>query len=471
MKKFIAIPVMFAVVCSCSDSAKDLTGLEFSQTICGTSANDHSVHLEDVVTLTRAQTNNTRAFSDVKARICCYEDEKHDTLLYICNHDKGGWTIYSSDTRVPAIVAHSDSGSFDSLKQIDGARMWIESIAEDMAIIKTLPDEKLNFTGNEIACNKAFWESISSPDKYVKENLLKSTRAEHILIKGHYEYRFSTSDSEVYDSISRMIVTNWNQNEPYNIYCPLKSNSTNNHAPAGCAAIAGAQMLYYLHDYYGVPSTAPSEAYCNGNINSYSWDQTNYTTDVWNNMYSNGYYAAPLIANVGKRLGMEYGNDASGAKLSDLVSKVFAPYGISSTYTEYNSELLKNSLLNGMPVLLGALSNYTTNTGTENVGHAFIADRYKRTRIVTKNYYEWVYDSYPPLTPIPAPTVPVIIEYTYSSPTIDMIGINWGWGSYYNVPSEWFTLTGDWISSRPSMSSYNWNIDRRMIYNFQVINN
>lgn len=44
MKKFIAIPVMFAVVCSCSDSAKDLTGLEFPQTICGTSANDHSVH-------------------------------------------------------------------------------------------------------------------------------------------------------------------------------------------------------------------------------------------------------------------------------------------------------------------------------------------------------------------------------------------------------------------------------------------
>lgn len=61
------------------------------------------------------------------------------------------------------------------------------------------------------------------------------------------------------------------------------------------------------------------------------------------------------------------------------------------------------------------------------------------------------------------------ISYTkYSSPTINMIGMNWGWGMYYFVEDEWLTLTGDWISSS---STYNWNINRHMIYNFQVINN
>ena len=42
----------------------------------------------------------------------------------------------------------------------------------------------------------------------------------------------------------------------YNIYCPLKSDNFW-HAPAGCVAIAGAQILYYLNHKFGVPATAP----------------------------------------------------------------------------------------------------------------------------------------------------------------------------------------------------------------------
>ena len=47
--------------------------------------------------------------------------------------------------------------------------------------------------------------------------------------------------------------------------------------------------------------------------------------------------------------------------------------------------------------------------------------------------------------------------------------MNWGWGSYYNDDSEWFTLTGDWICQNDP-DNYNWNVDRRMIYNFRVAN-
>ena len=471
-KTFILLLFSFAFIC-CTHFTTDDEQLELARenNVCKTG--DYQVKGTDILTLSQGQLIGTKSAVQIAHRIECITNNSKDTLLFVDIKQSGGWTIYSSDTRVPAIVAHSDSGSFDKLMEVDGARLWIQSIADEMAIIKHLPDEKLNFTDKEIACNKAFWESISSPDKYVKENLLPGTRAKDngiSPVKGHYEFSYSISYSEVYDSIPRMTTTDWNQSYPYNIYCPLKSNGNYDHAPAGCVAIAGAQMLYFLHDCYGVPSTAPSEAYCNGNIDSYTWDQTNYTTDIWNNMNNSGIYAAPLIANVGKRLGMNYGNDSSNAYTDDLVNNVFAPYGISCTYTAYNTGLLKNSLINGMPVLLSAYSAHTTNTGTENVGHAFIADRYKRTRIVTKMYYEWVWDSNPSNN-IPIPLVPEKIEYTYSSPDITMIGINWGWGSYYNVPSEWFSLTGDWISSRCNMSSYNWNIDRHMIYGFQVINN
>lgn len=466
---FVLSLCAFAFSC-CTNSIMDDEQLVLQETSLSHDCNDNKVNLSDILTLAHGQNVGTRSAVQGTPVVECIMHNSNDTVLFVSKIKEGGWTIYSSDTRVPAIVAQSDYGSFDELMEVDGARLWIQSIAEDMATIKNLPDEKLNFTEKEIACNKTFWESISSPDKYVKENILQGTRAidnDLIPITGHYEYRYSTSYSEVYDSIPRMTVTNWKQGYPYNIYCPLKSTNSSEHAPAGCVAIAGAQMLYFLHDYYGVPATAPSEAYCNGNINSYTWDQTNYTSDIWNYMNLLGSYAAPFIANVGRRLNMDYGNLSSGAYTSDLVNNAFAPYGISCTYANYDTNILKNSLINGMPVLLDARSTHATNTGTEKVGHAFIADRYKRTRTVTKNYYEWVYDSYPPYTPIPM--VPEKIEYTYSSPSITMIGINWGWGSYYNISSEWFSLTGDWISSIET--SYNWNINRHMIYNFQVINN
>ena len=50
-----------------------------------------------------------------------------------------------------------------------------------------------------------------------------------------------------------------------------------------------------------------------------------------------------------------------------------------------------------------------------------------------------------------------------------LIGMNWGWGRYFNDDSEWVTLTGDRICQRDPYHE-NWNIDRRMIYNFRVAN-
>lgn len=378
--------------------------------------------------------------------------------------------MYSSDTRVPAIVAQSNNGSFEKLMEIEAAQLWIKSIIEDMDLIQQLPDDKLNFSQKEINSNKAFWKSVSSPDEFVKNNIQNTTRSidRDIVPKGgHYELIESITYSEVYDSISRMTDTNWSQGYPYNYYCPLKSNSNSNHAPAGCVAIAAAQMLYYLHDNYSVPQTAPSEAYCDGNIDSYSWAQTNYTSTIWNYMNSSGYYAAPLIADIGRRVKMKYGNDGSGAYTKDLVNNVFIPYGIYCTYSNYDTEQLKNSLLNNMSVLLDAYSTPNTNSTSTKVGHAFISDRYKRIRYVTRNFYEWDYDYDSP--DVLQPFIPRKYEYTYSSPQISMIGMNWGWGEFYNDSTEWFSLTGNWISKH--YSSYNWNISRHMISGFQVINN
>ena len=460
-KFFYSVVFLFCI--SCSNSIEDNMPIEPINIIENTIENH--VSLSDIITLNSVDVSNTRASSIISSSIECVTNEKRDTLIYVYKKETGGWTMYSSDTRLPAIIAHSESGSFEELMQIEGAKLWVESMAEDVAMIKALPDDRLNFTSEEIENNKAFWQSISSPDAYVKQQILGATRApEDIELKpilGHYELRSSQTYYEVYDSISALVGVNWHQYYPYNMYCPFKSDLSDR-APAGCVAIAAGQMLYFLNNKLGVPETAPSEAYCNGNVNStdYDWAQTNYTSSIWDLMNVEEKYAAPLIADIGRRVNMNYGDNSSGAITPNLPNSVFAPYGISCTYGNYNAETVKSSLFSGYPVILRAKSSTTGD------GHAFITDRYKRHRLVTRNNYEWVYDSIP--TDKPIPYVKPYVEYIYSSPSIYMIGMNWGWGSYYNQASDWFTLTGDWIATG---DDNNWIIDRKMIYGFQILNN
>ena len=479
MNKAFFILILMVVLISCSDNVKDDLNDFVPEMKSTTNNNEQFVSYDDIVALNN-RLNSTRTASGTSLDIECLTNDANDTLLYIYNKQDGGWVIYSSDKRVPPIVAQCEKGSFEDLMQIEGAKLWVLSIADDLETISRIDDTKLNFSQEEIEGNKAFWKSVSSPDEFVKGLLQENTTRNFddpnnpIIPIGHYEYSYSNTYSEVYDSINRLITTNWHQRMPYNSFCPYKSDSdSSSRAPAGCVAIAGAQMLYFLHDLFGVPETAPSVAYCNGNVDApnhdYDWAQTDYNSAVWNYMNSYGLYAAPLIANVGLRTGTVYGNEASSASFSNLPYNLFAPLGITCTYSSYNVENLRTSLSNGLPVLLSASSFEPS--GDDTVGHAFIADRYKRGRLVREDHYEWVYDSIPEgndHSQILLPNVPEQIVYTYFSPCITMIGMNWGWGAYYNDPTQWFALTGDWIINN---TSYNWNIGRSMIYNFHVTEN
>lgn len=476
IKRIIPILLFLLFFVSCSDSLREDIGCNIHKKTSQIILENH-VTYGNIVTLNKGMNSVTRSCSDCPFSVDCITSDDNDTLLYICSKRGGGWTIYSSDARVPAIIAESDQGSYEDLMQNKNAKAWIQAMAEDIRVIKTLDDEELNFTKEEIENNKSFWKSISSPDEYVKERQGQSTtRAIHphgdFIPAGHYEYSHSISYSEVYDFIPRLTHTNWHQDFPYNFYCPYKTtgNGIFDHAPAGCVAIAGAEMLYFLHDHFGVPATAPSEAYCNSNIDdfpNYDWAQYNYNHGVWGQMNDDGTKAAPLVADIGRRVNMRYRNESSSAGLFDLVDNVFLPYGICCTYSDYNTSYLKSTLLSGIPVLLGAQS-INQEKPSQTSSHAFIIDRYKRTRIVTENWYEWVWDYTPP-NGGPLPLVPEEIVYTYSSPVISMIGMNWGWGYWYNSFDEWYALTGDWIPG--SLNQYNYNISRKMIYNFHVVIN
>ncbi|MCR5435397.1 MAG: C10 family peptidase [Bacteroidaceae bacterium] len=474
MKKIILISITAFVLFSCTDAMQEYAAIDDQNNCVQMESGDsHFVSKSDIAALLRAQSNSTRAASDCEDDIICFEDDKHDTLLYACNKADGGWIVYASDTRVPAIIAESPSGTFSEAMENEAAYVWLQTIAEDIKVIKSLSDDKLNFSAEEIENNKKFWKSISSPDEYVKEKLAKEgfneTRGHPLLPTGHYELVSTTSFWGQSLPIPRMTTTDWHQNAPFNNYCPYKSDNSWDHAPAGCNAIAAAQMLYFLHNKFGVPATAPSQAYVFGHVGDpdYNWSQYNYTSTIWNDMRLDASYAAPLIADVGRRVQMSYGNNSSGSHAFFLPTTVFEPYGISCNYLHninYNVDSLKMSLKrDSIPVILIARASLDTTT----VGHAFIADRYKCSGYITRHTYQWVWDVIPPGSMIPM--YPDNVEDDVTLAEINMIGMNWGWGSFYNN-GEFYTLTGDWINHN-DIDLLNWNINREMICNFKVMNN
>lgn len=395
--------------------------------------------------------------------------ESNDTALYILNygHNKG-WKLISSDVRTPAILAESHYGAFSLEDGNPGLSSWIDCLVKDMSDIRHSPDSKLSFSEEEIAANKAFWGDGSRG----------------IIIPGDGEgpgggddgghwYIHGESETVTYDT-SHFDVPHWDQYEPYNKYCPYKSGNTTFRVPAGCVAIAGAQALYSYHQKLGVPQMTFSMATCTGDENNYSRTFTAPTSTVWDDMKeayddttSRPCYEAVLIAYVGYLVRMDYSSNGSSASMEDLRTDVFIPMGLNCSYGAYNETLVRDNLIMEKPVVVRA-SNSVLPIFDWGSSHCFVLDGYKRTRIKTTTYYEWVPDI------IGDPGGYFHRDYStvsYSSPVISYVHINWGWWTQWKLHYNdgWYAITGDWLthdSGGSPAGSYNYY--RSMIYNFSL---
>ena len=420
-----------------------------------------------VNSLQKGEKTETRATGEEKFVFII--DDENDTLFYVVNHPGGGWTMYASDKRVPAIVAKDSAGEFCQIEMERVMGSWFEAMKEDMKTVKKAEDNILSFTDEEIEKNKGFWEHFQS--KKITETRGHGEPIEPIEPNrphGHYEYYATGVYEEYYDCIDHLTQTKWHQDPPYNTYCPDK-HGVSGKSPAGCVAIAGAQMIYFLHYKIGIPETIPDTAYCYGDntVIPRNWNQWYSGSDIWGSMpnhgnkYSEqGYYvnegsrAAPLIAFVGKQTNMIYGNEQSGAYPSSLVNNVFGLYGISCQYASFNATFANNSLLAGMPII--AVAVITENTS---FAHTFIIDAYQRVRTVTSDAYQWIPDPGYENTIMPAD----MFIKTYSSPYIKYYKMNWGEGdSPYD--NTWFMDTGSWLAF-----DFHFDLSRHMIYGFGVV--
>ena len=379
--------------------------------------------------------------------------------MYVLQYQEG-YEIVSADKRSPVPIAYNEKGKLELNENLEGFTGHLDMMAEQIWYsLNGYGDNPDPEWEDEINGSLDFWLMVNADSSFIEQN--GGRYIDPNLPPGHWVFLESDSFEQVYDTIPHLTVTQWHQFSNYGYYCPKYSHDYPTKCLPGCNSIAGAQMLYFLHGKDGVPTSSPSEGSCTGYVIDSSYVQTfsNPTSNEWSLMSvprsSSDLHAARLIGDIGKRLHTIYQLGGSDATFDHLGDSVFVYYGWNSNLsTSYDASIIVSSLLSGYPVVCGAIDE-------SDIGHAFLIDSYKRCRIKTITYYEWVFDD--PEAGINNP-VPLRREVTYSSPYVTHYRMNWG--QYDTEPNDtWCSLAGVWQYNNEAPYVY----EQKMFYNFTLL--
>lgn len=414
---------------------------------------DYSITETDITNYLKFKTllSSNKGEEVIIKSIIPFYSKSSSPLCYIVNYSEG-WELIPSDKRAPYVLASSPVGNIDPQKIPRELYSWIDSIAEKISALKQYK-EKTDIHEQ----NMNFWKAVSSEQEFVNSifDHQVQTRVHGNpdigpIIPGHWELVNSWTGWDIIENIPHLTQTNWHQDSPYNLYSPLRNNNYPGRAPAGCLAIAGAQLLYYYHYKNGNPEYAPSHGtvsgIVNGGVHQSFWGES---STIWDSMIAVPDSASYLIGSIGKAVHMHYGNFVSQAHMDSLITSVMDSLSISSTgYSSYNKSAVIQSLRSGNPVLIRA----GVNTSSNDYGHIFLIDYYRKFQRYTTFEYVYVYDIDPEEM---QPISPTRIEYEYHDTFSDWIGMNWGLGGDYN--QQVYSDDDSW-----TVASQQYNYNKRM---------
>lgn len=423
---------------------------------------------------------------DCEVEYLTYES---DTLMYVLN-SSNGWKLLSSDKRTQPVLAYGESGRFSIDSLNPGEAIWLDEMAEQLY---------------EMAHDE---EMAEDEEEYIEEadpawvDLAPAMASANTYADGEW-VRERTVTYPSRQEVAPLTQTQWHQKSPWNLFCPM--NSSKEQAVAGCVAIAGAQMLYYLHYLWGIPAEMFTYGYCKGTLSNYEQGFSAPSPEAWDLMAKTesgpgSEYAAILIGLTGQAVGMKYGLNSSSAKTEDLKGFFKEYFGIKSSYSDYKVSTVFQSLDQNIPVIVKAYGARTNRflglIYTYEDGHAWIIDGYRQDEQVTEITYRWhTYYTTPdddeedweegkgpvkgddweiavdeeaeeeaeeeedggnaaarPKRISRRPTYPTGRTYTQKTTAVTgrYVHMNWGWGGNDN---KWYVANGKWD---PNSNNYKW---------------
>lgn len=375
------------------------------------------------------------------------------TLAYLFNYNDG-WEIIAADKRAQRVLATDDKGNLD-LKEVPEAVMaWIENMEMQVLYLRSCadrPEWATDEAWGKMLESIDFWRAINADEEFIMEHIGDTRGPSNIPpnspdpipfdpMIGHWVLTDILCDTTTVTS-AHLITTQWHQYADYNRYCPSKTIGTGN-APAGCTPVTVAQLEYFLHNKIGKPILCPSEIYCSANTSNVQFGVNMYISNtsstLWNSMGSDVDAAAKLIAGCGIKQTVLY-DDAITFCYDETLRTNLTEDGIMYNSSVYSDNTIKQSLLNGMPVLTEAFGR----EGGALIGDVFLIDSYKGIADKYTYCYEWVVDVSGNGTTM-HPLYKEEYEIDYETTEITQFGMNWGWRDpTYN--DMWFASAPTWV--------------------------
>ncbi|MCQ2141364.1 MAG: C10 family peptidase [Bacteroidales bacterium] len=357
-----------------------------------------------------------------------------DTLLYVVNYDKG-WEILTADKRFPRTIAYSEDESFSVDDLNDATHAWLDRFC------------------NYIVSTRGRFTDISSSWK-IPDNVaqVKGGSDEHE--NEWLQLVYVTWEYELLDQVQRLVPTSWGQESPWNSCTPLLQNGC--HSYTGCGAVAMAQMEYYWHSTYGVPSSTYSLGECTDNallngtpdFDTLTLTLTGDSEDNWDHMalhvhYSDNSYFAPvaaLMGRIGRDIKTIYLPNGSWSSMDDICSSMNADSLFCHMERSFSVSQVLSKLHQGKPSIVRLEIPNTQS------GHFVIVDGATIAREKTVYYYKWMpRGTYPPVE-WEEPDWDNLVDYVVSEPQYGDIEryflVNWGYdgamnGGKYMFDESW----------------------------------
>jgi hypothetical protein len=280
-----------------------------------------------------------------------------NSAMYICEMLPRGFVIVSASDNVKPVLAYSFESNFTE-QQLppDGFIAWMNHYSQQI---------EFSIASNQLPLQnvKLEWQRLLS-DNFSVNKRMKTAQ-----------------------SVEPLLVSKWNQDSPYNSWCPIDPAGPGDRCYAGCVATAMGQLLYY----YRFPNQGEG---------SYTYNHPDYgtisadfgaTTYQWNGMPSAiGKKNDPigeLLFHQGVSVDMDYGPDGSGMwnHKAAYSLKTYFGYGPETQYYFRDSvsidwdSLLVTNLDQRKPLYYAGWAGVQSTSG-----HAFVCDGYQ-----PGNYYHF----------------------------------------------------------------------------------
>ena len=302
----------------------------------------------NVVSATTVTESQARAIAgrffnvDMPQRPAALKGKGAAAAYYVFNNpEQPGWVIVAGDDRARTILAYGDEGYFDDTEVPECVQDWLNDYAEQLAHLDTAQN----------------LSPLISP--------------------------LSTISAGNKMRVAPLLSCNWAQGLPFNQQCPTYTTSSGatSYCPAGCVAIAMAQILYYYKS--GTP-TAVLPAYTSSTLSAYMAElpATTFNYELMNDWYDkaentseSAQETARLVRYCAQSVKMDFGKSASSATSQRNAFVYYFGYDKDAKQlarTDYTAaeweDIVYNELANGRPVYISAKK-----TGG---GHAFVCDGY-----------------------------------------------------------------------------------------------